>query len=171
MNQAVVGTPINIWPSRIADLADAERLILGVFRHWLVGLADSSGTQLSLAWNELARELGAARGRKVMSGLIGLVCAMGHPRRPLRHHRPCCACVSGDEITVLNFLSACQHQDWILARGQAEWLVGPDGVGGLLESGIKLSAALSGGGLSLPVRGWARSQPGDKAELLSAAVH
>ncbi len=160
------------WPSQMAELADSERLILSVFRHWLVGLSDKSGSRLSLAWNELARELGAARGRTAMSALIGLVRALGHVRRPLRHHRPCCACVSVDENALLSFLATCQRKDWPLARSQAEWLVVPDGVGDLLESGIKLSAALDSGGQSLPARYWTQPQgAGEAAEMLSSAVH
>ena len=160
------------WPNQMADLADSERLILSVFRHWLVGLVDKSGSRLSLAWNELARELGAARGRAAMSALIGLVRALGHVRRPLRHHRPCCSCVSVDENALLSFLATCQRQDWTLARSQAEWLVAPDGVGDLLENGIKLSAALGSGGQSLPARYWSQPQDaGEAAEMQSSAVH
>lgn len=131
------------WPGRPADLDPSGRLILGALRYWLLGLSDESGASLSRAWNELARELGPARGREAMSGLIGLVREMRHLRRPLRYHVPCCPCVTGDELALLGFLGSCQKREWALARARAEWLVEAAGIGGLLESGARLAAALA----------------------------
>ena len=140
------------WPSRTADLSEPERLVLGAFRHWLAGMGDGNSRAMALAWNELARTLGATRGRVAMSGLIGLIREMRHLRRSFRHHQACCPCVTGDEMVVLSFVAACQRDDWPRANGHAEWLVTPEGVAGLLEHGIRLAGALGAGGQVLPMR-------------------
>ena len=172
MTRAAVRVAEPSWPNRVADLTESERLVLSVFRDWLAGLSCKYGSGLSLAWNELARELGAGRGRVAMSGLIGLVRAMGHLRRPLHHHQPCCACFSNDEANVLCFLSACQRHDWALARRQAEWMVAPEGVGDLLASGTQWGAALSEGGWTLPARKVPAPTLNEKTDdMLSLAVH
>ena len=172
MSRFAIAEPDMPWPSRTADLAESERLILGALRYWLAGLTDNSGTALSLAWNDLARALGAERARAAMSGLIGLVRAMGHLRRPLRHHRPCCACLSGDEMAILSVVSACQSNDWTRARGLAEWLILPEGTGGLLEQGMRLASVFKEGGLVLPARiQVSRPRSARTLEAAAATIH
>jgi hypothetical protein len=141
--------PDQPWPMRTGELAEAERLVLSVFRHWLAGLAEHSGEPLSMAWNELARALGAAPARQAMSGLIGMIREMRHLRRPLRHHPACCVCVTGDEIAVLCLLAACQNGETERAQRQAEWLVRDEGAAGLLEHGARLAEVLSSRGYTL----------------------
>mgnify|MGYP006969350563 FL=1 len=137
------------WPIRTGELGEAERLVLSALRHWLSGLAEKRGDPLSLAWNELARALGATPARQAMSGLIGMIREMRHLRRPLRHHPACCACVTGDEIAVLCFLAACQNGETERARRQAEWLVRDEGAARLLEHGQRLAEVLSTCGYTL----------------------
>lgn len=136
-------------PVRTGELPEAERLVLSALRHWLSGLAENRGDPLSMAWNELARALGAAPARQAMSGLIGMIREMRHLRRPLRHHPACCACVTGDEVAVLCFLAACQNGEMERARRQAEWLVRDEGAPGLLEHGGRLAEVLSSRGYTL----------------------
>jgi hypothetical protein len=137
------------WPIRTGELGEAERLVLSALRHWLSGLAENRGDPLSLAWNDLARALGAAPARQAMSGLIGMIREMRHLRRPLRHHPACCVSVTGDEIAVLCFLAACQNGEAERARRQAEWLVRDEGAAGLLEHGQRLVGVLSDRGYTL----------------------
>lgn len=172
MRRLALAEPNMPWPSRTADLSEPERLILAAFRHWLAGLADNNGSALSLAWNDLARALGARRGRAAMSGLIGLVREMGYLRRPFRHHQACCPCVTGDEMVVLSFVAACQSDDRARARCHAEWLVLPEAVGGLLEHGARLASALGESGLVLPGRAQTPpSRVSQPLETASAAIH
>jgi len=86
-----------------------------------------------------------------------LIRELGHARRRLRHHQPCCSCLTGDEIAILNFVGACRRREWALARGLAEWLVVADGVAGLLECGARLGRALAEAGFEAP--GWHVSPP------------
>lgn len=160
MHKQRYGTSNRPLPATTAELDAGERLILRAFRYWVVGLAEDAGTQLSLAWNELARDLGAEHGKAAMSGLIGLVRELQHARRRLQHLPPCCLSVTTDEMALLTFVGACQRKEWPLARGLAEWLVRANGVGGLLESGARLGRALAEADLSYPARhGTARARP------------
>ena len=140
------------WPETTDSLMQAEALVLRAFRYWVAGLADGHAGQLSLAWNELATGLGPARGRLALSALSGVIRELQNARRRLRHHPPCCSCLTGDEVSVLAFVGACQRRDWTLARGLAEWLVVADGVGGLLESGARLGRVLAEAGFEAPAR-------------------
>ena len=140
-------------PRRSAELTAAERLVVGALRHWIVGLGDNSGRHWSHAWNDLARELGSGPARDAVAGLTRLVATLGgHARGRIRHHLPCCPCLTADEVRLLGFIAACQAAAPAAARAQAEWLVRADGVGDLLAAGLALGQALGQRGQRLPVR-------------------
>lgn len=140
------------WPETVSGLGPGETVVLRAFRYWVVGVGDGHPGQLSLAWNELASALGPVRGRRALGALTGLIRELAHARRRLRHHQPCCSCLTGDEIAILGFVGACRRREWTLARGLAEWLVVADGVAGLLECGARLGGALAEAGFEAPPR-------------------
>lgn len=140
-------------PDSTLELEEAEHLLVWALRRWLAGLQGNSAQQWSMVWNDFAKRFGAEDGRKGLAGLAALVKELQiSARRTIHHLPPCCRFLGADELSVLGFVGACQRGDWALARAQAEWLVRADGIGGLLEAGVRLSAVLSAHSLHLPER-------------------
>lgn len=140
-------------PEAMADLEDPEQIIIWAFRRWILGLSTNSACHWSMVWNDFARRFGAQEAKTAMVGLAGMVKELHlNARHRIRHHAPCCPCVGPDELAFAGFIGACQRGEWTLAHAQAEWLVRPDGIGGLLESGVLLAKTLAEHGLMVPDR-------------------
>ncbi len=143
----------NPWPTSMAELAPAERFIVWCFRRWVLGLRENNGGHWSLVWNEFARQLGAHDGKTALSDFANLIRGLQcHARRTIRHHEPCCPCLGADEAWVIRLVAACQHRQSHLARALVEWMVEPDGAGGLFEAAIRLAQAMQRHALNLPER-------------------
>ena len=78
-------------------------------------------------WNDLARGLGAARGRAALATFETLVGLLGqHGRRPLMRHAATCACIGADEACFANFIATATTGEREDALLMAMLLVRPD---------------------------------------------
>ncbi len=137
----------------MAELDPSERMIVRAFRRWVLGLQQNDGGHWTLVWNDFARQFGASDGKQALSAFASLVKGLQcYARRAIRHHRPCCACLGADEVSLLCLVAACQHGRPGLARGLAEWLVRPEGAGELLQAGTRLAQVMRRHALNLPRR-------------------
>lgn len=141
------------WPGSTAELVESEHFVISAFRRWIAGLKSNSEHHWTIVWNDFSKRFGAKEGQLALSGLAGLIRELHvNTRRTIYPHPPCCGCIGVDELGFINFVGACQRANWTLARSQAEWLVKPDGIGGLLESGVRLATVMSNHGLVVPER-------------------
>ncbi len=140
-------------PHELAELAEAEAVVLRALRRWIVGSSSKDPRLWSLAWNDLAVAFGTEPGREILTALIGMVREIcGYARRPIEYHQPCCPCVCADEVCILALLGACQRAETQAARGLAEWLVLREGAPGLLEAARDVAYVLTAQGCKLPDR-------------------
>ena len=162
-------------PSQIDDLEDVEVLLVSCLRRWIAGLCQRDPRLWNIAWNDLAKRLGAEDARKATSGLNNVICEIcTQARRGFRHHPPCCRRLSADELTILSLVAACQRRQVARARALAAWLVIEAGVDGLLCAAMRLAAALSAQDLQLPDRSQAsplREPQLEDARPLCLTVH
>lgn len=141
------------WPTSMADLEPAEKLVVWAFRRWGLGLRQHTAEHWSCVWNEFAKRFGVCDGKEALSGFTYMIKELQcSPRRTIRYHQPCCPCVGADEVCFVSFVAACQNQQSLLARVIAERMVQPDGVGGLLEAGNRLARVMRRHVPSLPQR-------------------
>ena len=159
------------WPATTAELDPSEIIVVRAFRRWVLGLQHNDGGHWTMVWNDFARQFGATDGKEALSGFAGLVKGLQcHARRTIRHHRPCCACLGTDEISLLCLVAACQNGRPGLARSLAEWLVRPEGAGELLQAGTRLAQVMRRHNLHLPARTTLDRGP-EPAERPSITVH
>ena len=152
-------------PQRLAELGEAEALLLRSLRHWIVGLHHRDHDAWSMAWSELASSLGSERARDALGALSALVNEIcGHARRRIAYHQPCCTCLGPDEACLLALVTDCQSGDVEAAKLRAAWLVTADGVPALLEAASELADSLEAGAYRLTRRPDARRQPGSPEE-------
>lgn len=141
------------WPTSTAELDPSERLIVWAFRRWLLGLPQNAGEHWSFVWNDFARQFGAQDGKEALSAFTGLIKGLQcYARRTIHHHQPCCPCLGADEVCLVSLVAACQNHQRQLARALAEWMVQSDGVGDLLEAGMRLARVMQRHSLNLPGR-------------------
>ena len=150
---SVRGFQTATMPSQIDDLEDFEALLVSCLRRWIAGLCQHDARHWTIAWNDLAKRLGAEDARQATSALNTVVCEIcTQARREFRHHPPCCGHLSADELAMLSLVAACQRRQVARARARAAWLVREPGVDGLLCAGMRLATALSVQGHRLPDR-------------------
>ncbi|MDJ0937507.1 MAG: hypothetical protein QNJ06_00785 [Kiloniellales bacterium] len=156
-------------PHELAELAEAEAVVLRALRRWIVGSSSKDPRLWSLAWNDLAVAFGTEPGREVLTALIGMVREIcGYARRPIEYHQPCCPCVCADEVCILALVGACQRQEMLAARGLAEWLVLREGAPGLLEAARDVASVLAAQGCQLPDRSAPTPGPAFRTAALRA---
>jgi hypothetical protein len=132
------------FPTETTEIADDDRLIAWALRHWVLGHADDR--HWSLVWRELAGLHGGEAASEAVTALAAVVRTIcDHARRGFVHHQPCCPCLAPDEYRLIAFLGACLAGEARRAAGLAEWMVRPDGIAALIESGARLARAISSG--------------------------
>jgi hypothetical protein len=150
-------------PASLSELSEAERLVVALYRRWVLGLQGSPGTHWSLVWKELAHKLGPADGGAALSAFAALVCGLQRSaRRTLYHHQPCCPCLCADELALVGLVSACQQGEWPSARALAMGLVQVEAVEDLLAAAARLAELMARRGQTL-TRSPAALVPGDAA--------
>ena len=95
----------------------AERLVVTGFRCWMAGYEYGNIECWEVAWNEYARELGAAGARRAFGDLqywIRTIRDAAH--RNIECFPYCCNCVCRDECIALSIISALQNGNRGLAR-------------------------------------------------------
>lgn len=132
----------------IEQFSDADRLVARAFRRWVIGLERNAGVHWSFAWSDLACEFGPHDGKIAVSAVARLVRTLQrYGRRSIRYHMPCCPCLTGDELSIIALVGACQRGEWWLARSVAEWMVRPSGIDALIEAATPLAVVMRGHGL------------------------
>lgn len=141
------------WPTAMAELEPAERLVVWAFRRWVTGLHLNAAGHWSLVRREFVRQFGSDAGQRALGAFAALIRAIqGHARRRITYHQPCCPCLGADEALLVSFVFACQHRQWALARSAAEWMVRDDGVGDMMGAGGRLGALMRERELVIPDR-------------------
>ena len=136
-------------PTSMPELEEAEQLLL-----WCVRRLAAGTQEWTMVERELARQLGQMDGLWAMRSAIALMSRLARgARRRLRCHKPCCAMLAPDEVSILLIVAAAAHGERALARTFANWLVRGQAVEELLEVAERLGAFLIAAGLSLPLRG------------------
>jgi hypothetical protein len=159
------------WPTAMAELEPAERLVVWSFRRWVTGLHLNDASHWSLVWKEFVRQFGADPGQRALGAFASLVRAIqSHARRRITYHQPCCPCLGPDEALLVSFVFACQHKQWALARSAAEWMVREDGIGDLLGAGGRLGALMRERALVIPDRRERRAAAAAEATPVPAAL-
>ena len=139
--------------TRMQELAESERLIIGIYRRWIAGMRSNDDRHWSVVWMELSDSLGMKSARAILGGLQSVIAGIGSSsRRPVQLHPPCCGFVCPDELLVINLVGACQRRNYALARSTAEWMVSCDGRGSLIEGGRRIADALTEREILLPER-------------------
>jgi hypothetical protein len=146
-------TPEGAWPTTLAELAPAERLVLWSLRRWIAGWVEENPSQWSLVSSEFAHIFGARDGRATLSSFAKFFKALWLAAgRTIRHHHPCCPLFGEDEACLLVLLAACRRGDWRLARAAGRWLTDTSEVGDLIGCAADLAAALAAHGMDFPHR-------------------
>ncbi len=136
------------WPTRLDELAPAERLIISAFRHWVGGPADRQAV-LPLH----AHHAGAAAAPALAEAFAGYVELLREgAARTITYHQPGCDCLGPDEMLVMLIVMAEQVDLPDLARLLASWLVRPVVVPGLIQAARAYGDALAQAGITLPWR-------------------
>ncbi len=159
------GLPSPRPPQTLAELGEAEALLLRSLRHWIVGLHHRDHDAWSMAWSELATGLGSERARDALAALSALVNEIcGHARRRIAYHQPCCPCLGADEACLLALVADCQSGDVEAAKLRAAWLVTAAGVPALLDAARELAGSLEAGAYRLTRRPGVGRRPGSPEE-------
>lgn len=121
-----------------------EQLVLTGFRFWYAGYETGDISCWEFAWNELAKSLGPARAKLIVSELASWVrvqrtCAC----RKLAIYPHPCRYVGDDEACALSLLGACAMQACPLARALAFELIGSSEVEPVIDASTDLARALS----------------------------
>jgi len=141
------------WPVLKSELAPGERLLLDVFRRWLMGIREGHGAHWAILWNELNSALGPADAKAGLTEMTGIMRELGeNGRRAIRFHPACCPDLGADETWLIALIGACQTGDLKRARLLAEWMVQADGVGDMVGSACSLACVLQAHALMLPTR-------------------
>lgn len=135
------------------ELDPAEFLLVWALRRWALGLRENAGGHLTMVIQEFARQLDSAESDKALAGFAALMRGLQeHARRRICHHQPCCPCLGADEVWLVCLVGACQRGELCRARALAEWMVRGDGVGDLLDAGVRLGRAMGHHDLRIPCR-------------------
>ncbi len=136
------------WPTRLDELAPAERLIISSFRQWVGGPADR---QAILPLH--AHQAGAAAAPALAQAFAGYVELLREgAARTITYHQPGCACLGPDEILVMLIVMAEQTDLPDLAKLLASWMVRPVLVPGLIQAARTYGDELARAGITLPWR-------------------
>ncbi|MGQ3073961.1 MAG: hypothetical protein ACT7A5_23050 [Ferrovibrionaceae bacterium] len=150
---AARGGEASSWPTRLAELAPAERLVISAFRYWVGGPADRQAV-LPLH----AHQAGAAAAPALAQAFAGYVELLRDgAARTITYHQPGCDCLGPDEMLVMLIVMAEQAELPDLARLLASWLVRPVVVPGLIQAARAYGDALARAGVALP---WRPLRPG-----------
>ncbi len=174
MSETLSSSKTTPWPTSTAELDPSERLIVWTFRRWVTGLRRNDGSHWSLVWSEFAHRFGAIDGKEALAHFAGLVMGLqSYARRTIHHHQPCCPCLGADEVSLICLIAACQNRQPSLARGLAEWMVQPDGIGELLQSSVRLAQIMGQHGLTFPERTIraAKTAEASVQEPVAAVIH
>lgn len=166
------GLPAPRPPQSLAELGEAEALLLRSLRHWIVGLHHGDHDAWSMAWSELASGLGIERARDALGALSALINGLcGHARRRIAYHQPCCHCLGPDEACLLALVTDCQQGNRDAAELRAAWLVGSAGLPAVIEAAEEIAANFAAKGFRLTRRPEARQQRSwDDEELVLVSM-
>jgi hypothetical protein len=135
------------------DLSPSEQFVVRAFRRWVQGMWGMPSMHTNVVWNDFARELGAADGKAALRHFAAFIHGVGgNARRPFRHHKPCCPCVTKDELWLVRMVHGGQHGNRSLVEAAADWLIEPRGQASVIDSATRFGAVLHRHGLTLPQR-------------------
>lgn len=153
----------SFWPTRVADLAQSELLLLGAYRHWLTGLNQDAPKHFEIVSREFRLALGEVDGRTALTAFAVMVRVLARgQRRTMHFHMPCCGVLGLDERQIICMAAACQKKRFLLARRIAEWIVEEVQAGDLLGRVSMLASLMMHHGLTMPERATLHQPPEEK---------
>lgn len=122
---------------RLADAAPAARLFVRTLRLWLTAPQGRAE-----AWNGLATDLGAARGRDALAAFERFIDVLvDGAAGPIWRHRDGCVCVGRDEAALAGAVIAAGAGDFAMAHALLAPLLHPDAVAPAIGAAGRLGAA------------------------------